>query len=132
MYNENYECRYYKDDIFLESDDITEEEKEYIHDVLYREDFLNIFGLENYDFNEVNDILDEIYEKIKTHEMFKNIMEKIAGNLLSQDSRLGLLILYSYDYMYLTHMCISEFIKYSKISKENIDLLYYKIFLENV
>ena len=38
MYNIKYECRYHKDDVFLETDNVTHDEKNYIRDVLYRED----------------------------------------------------------------------------------------------
>ena len=34
MYNINYKCRYHKNDIFLETDEITNDEKEYIKDIM--------------------------------------------------------------------------------------------------
>ena len=49
MYNTKFECRYHKDDVFLETDNVTEEEKEFIRNILYREDVLNIFLI---DFND--------------------------------------------------------------------------------
>lgn len=126
MYNYNIEyiCRYNKDDIFLESDNVTNEEKDYIRDILYKEDLTNIFNLkENDDFDCVNDILFKIYDKVKNNKDFKACMIKAASLLLSQDIQAGLFILYSYDYMYLTHDCVSEYLKSKIISEDKIKKL---------
>ena len=45
MYNTEYECIYYKEDLFIESDNLTEENKSLIRDELYRNDILHIFNL---------------------------------------------------------------------------------------
>ena len=50
MYNTKYICTYNSDDIFLETDLLTDEEKEFIRDELYREDLLNIFIMNEYFF----------------------------------------------------------------------------------
>ena len=46
-----------------------------------------------------------------------------VGKYMTSDEELGMMLLYSYDYMYLTHICISEFIETGKISDENIGKL---------
>ena len=48
MYNTDYECIYYKDDLFLDSDNLTEENKVLIRNDLYRNDILNIFQMKDY------------------------------------------------------------------------------------
>jgi hypothetical protein len=36
------------------------------------------------------------------------------------DAEFGIMIMFSYDYLYLTHICISEFLDTGKISENNI------------
>ena len=124
MYNTKYECRYHKDNIFLDTDDITDEEKNYIRNILYREDLLNIFGIDtNNEFDIFNDILSEVYEKVKENHFLKDCMIKVSSTLFCQNPEFGLCLLYSYDFMHLTHNCISEYFDKGTISEENINLL---------
>ena len=124
MYNTKFECRYNKDSVFLETDDVTDYEKEYIRDILYKEDLINIFNIDNNDnFEELNYILSEINVKVKDYEPLNQIMKKTASILLSENTELGLYILFSYDYMYITHKCISEYLENGFISHDNIELL---------
>ena len=125
MYNTKFECRYHKDDVFLETDQVNEEEMMYIRNILYREDFLNIF---NIDYNDIFDVfettMNELFEKIKNcSELNKLMKDKAEKLLLSTDLKSGLIILYSYDYMYLTHKCVSEYLETGSVSPENIHLL---------
>ena len=39
---------------------------------------------------------------------------------MATNEEFGLMLLFSYDYMYLTHICICEFIETGEISNENI------------
>jgi hypothetical protein len=129
MYNHDYKCCYLNDDIFDNiEEDINEEAKNEFRDLLYREDLMNIFGLDNYDFDKINIELDEIFEKIYKNEIFYNCMVKLAESFFSQDPRLGLLILYSYDYMDLAHKCITEYINHNNVSETNMELLKAKVF----
>jgi len=124
MYNINYKCRYHKNDIFLETDEITNDEKEYIKDIMYKEDLINIFDLkETDDFNCLNDNLSNIYKKIKNNCDLKECMILSASKLLSKDEQTGLCILYSYDFMYLTHDCISDYLKSNLIMEDKIKKL---------
>ena len=50
-------------------------------------------------------------------------MRKLAGEVMSEDEEVGLIILFSYDFMYQSHKCISELLETNKISDENINLL---------
>jgi len=47
-------------------------------------------------------------------------MVKVASNYMSTDDVIGLMLLFSYDYMYLTHKCISEYLETGKISDDNM------------
>jgi hypothetical protein len=53
----------------------------------------------------------------------KECMTISASKLLSKDEQVGLCILYSYDYMYLTHICISELLDTGIISETNMSNL---------
>lgn len=124
MYNTKYECRYNSDDVFLESDEISNDEKNYVRDILYKEDLMNIFEIDSSNnFDVFNDIIPSLYEKIKYNNDLRECMTKIATKLISTDEVLGLCLLYSYDFMYLTHKCVSEYLDSGIITYENITLL---------
>jgi hypothetical protein len=56
-------------------------------------------------------------------------MLKLAANFLSEDIEIGLMLLFSYDYMYMSHKCICEFINSGQISEKNISELRSAIFI---
>jgi hypothetical protein len=120
MYNSKYICKYNSEDIFLETDKVTDSEKEFIRDTLYKEDLLNIFCISKYDEEQMNINMHILYEKIKNNEELSYCMKSVAGVFMSTDEELGLIILFSYDYLYLSHICISEFLEKGKISEYNI------------
>jgi hypothetical protein len=122
MYDTKFECRYHKDDIFLETDDINEDEKWFIRDVLYKEDLLNIFSIDD-DFDVFTEIISELYNKIKRCVPLTECMKKMAAKVMSEDLKTGLCILYSYDFMHITHKCVSEYLDTSSLSHENMNLL---------
>jgi hypothetical protein len=118
MYNTNYKCTYHKNNL---ETNFSQDEYDYITDIMYKDDLINIFGLkENDEFDCLNDILSETYENIKNNKDLKECMILAASKLFSEDEQIGLCILHSYDYLYLTHDCISEYIKTNSISQEKI------------
>lgn len=127
MYNTTYKCRYHKQDIFLETDDVNDNEKDYIRHILYEEDMLMIFGIEDNNFNEIFSELNlnfsELYLKLKDNELLMKCMKHVAKDIFSESDDFGLCILYSYDYMYITHKCVSEYLETGTISSENVELL---------
>jgi hypothetical protein len=124
MYNTKYECRYYNNDVFLDSDDVTEDEKDFIRNVLYKEDLMNIFNIEEYDdFDVLNNILSELYQKVKDYTPLQNSMKTLADNLFISNIETGFCIFYSYDYMHIAHKCISEYLDRGTVSDENIKIL---------
>jgi len=129
MYNTKVVCKYnnYIFENLIELEHMTETDKEYFQDSLYREEFLNIFGLYEYDETKIDEALNELYEKIKECKELKECMLKLASNIMSLDEEIGLLLLFSYDYMYLSHICICEFLETGQISQDNISKLKTKI-----
>jgi len=120
MYNTKFTTTYNTSEVFLEDDEITEDEKGFIRDTLYRQELLNILGFKEFDDKEMDSAIHELYEKIKNCNELKECMKRLAGYFMSEDEELGLMILFSYDYMYLTHICVCEYLETNKISENNI------------
>lgn len=121
MYNTKVVSTYNTPEVFLDSDNVTENEKDFIRNAIYRQELLNIFGLDEYNENELDIAISQLYEKVKDCLELKECMNKVSEKFMINDSGdFGLMLLYAYDYMYLTHTCISEFLETGKISQNNI------------
>jgi hypothetical protein len=132
MYNTKYECRYNKDDIFLDIDEISEDEKEYIKNVLYKEDLFNIFDLnQNDELGCFDFIIEELYDKLRDCIKLRDCMRKLAATIISENEELGLCLLFSYDFLFITHKCICEYLETGKIHDDNITILNNKINISN-
>ena len=125
MYNTKHICIYCKDDIFLkeEEEKLSEYDKDDIRDELYRQDFLIIFGLEDYDDKLIDDKIEQLYERIKDCAFLENCITNAAAKFLTEDKLIGLMILHSFCYLNATHKCISEFLENGTISNENMAIL---------
>jgi hypothetical protein len=125
MYNTQVVCTYNTPEVFLETDNITDDEKAFVRDTIYRQELLDILDIE-YDNDDndndlkINNALKELYKRIKYCEQLTKCMLKLAGKYMTTNEEFGLMLLFSYDYMYLTHICICEFIETGEISNENI------------
>ena len=120
MYNTKVICTYNTDNIFLETDNIYIFEKEFIRNAIYRQELLDIFDLDECNEEEMGIVIHELYEKIKECKELKECMLKLAANFFTSDEEFGLILLFSYDYMYLSHVCISEFLETGKVSDDNL------------
>jgi hypothetical protein len=120
MYNTDYNCTY---NSFLDTYQGTDEEKEYVTDILYKTDLLSILNIEEFEEENINNAIEQIYEQIKDNVDLKICMLKLANDFMSSDEIFGLILLFSFDYLIYTHICISEFLKTKNISKENLKML---------
>ena len=120
MYNTKHLCTYKSSDVFLESDNITDQDKDFIRNALYRNDLLHILNIDEYNEEILDITITKLHEKLQTNDDFRTLMIKIAASYMSVDETFGLLILFSFDFLDLTHICISEFIETGNITKENI------------
>ena len=85
----------------------------------------------SYDDNEekISEAIKNLYNRVKDSTCLRKCMVKVVqkhmnvGKYMTSDEELGMMLLYSYDYMYLTHICITEFIETGTISDENIGKL---------
>ena len=120
MYNTEYNCTYKS---FLETYEGTAEEKDYVTDILYKTDLLSILNIDEFEEDTINDAIEEVYEKIKDNVDLKICMLKLASDFMSTDEVFGLMLLFSFDYLNYTHICISEFLKTNTISPDNLKML---------
>jgi hypothetical protein len=125
MYNTEYNCTY---NSFLDTYQGTPEEKEYITDILYKTDLLSVLNIEEFEEKPINDAIKEIYEKIKDNVDLKICMLKLASDFMSTDEIFGLILLFSFDYLQYTHVCICDLLKNDKISDDNLKMLKNAIF----
>lgn len=134
MYNTKVECTYNTPEVFLETDNISEDEKTFVRNIIYRQELLNVLDIDNendYEDNEekISEAIKELYSKLKDCEKMTKCMVKVTekhlnvGKYMTGGEELGMMLLFSYDYMYLTHICISEFIETGNIDDENISNL---------
>ena len=123
MYNTSVLCTYNTDEVFLETDEITEEERYFVREAIYRQEILDILGMDDYNEQEMLRAIHELYEKIYECTPLKECMLKLSEHFMSNDAEFGLMMLFAYDYMYLTHICVSEYLEKYKITPQNIEKL---------
>jgi hypothetical protein len=123
MYNTKVVCSYHTDEVFLETDKITDEERYFVRDAIYRQEVLDILGMEHYNEKEMFRTIKELYDQVRTSTELAECALKLAEHFMSTDAEFGLMILFAYDYMYLTHNCISEYLDSGKISEQNMQKL---------
>jgi hypothetical protein len=96
-----------------------------ICDLIYQTDYLQIFGVVEFDYNVINDEMKKIYETtgLKTNTTFQECIKKAANMFLTQDLELGFMVLFSYDYLFATHLCICDVLENGSIQEKHLDLL---------
>jgi hypothetical protein len=120
MYNTKVVCTYHTNEVFLESDEITDEERYFVRDAIYRQEVLDILGMDDYNEAEMLRTVHDLFQKVGECDELKECGLKLAGQFMSNDSEFGLMLLFAYDFMYLTHICISEYLDTGKMSEQNI------------
>jgi hypothetical protein len=123
MYNTKVVCTYNTPDVFSVDDTVSEEEKDFVRDVIYRQELLNILGMEEFNDSEMERTIHELFKKVREEPFLKECMIKLSGHFLNIDQEIGLMLMFSYDYMYLTHICISELLDTGIISDKNMSNL---------
>ena len=140
MYNTKVVCTYNTPEVFLETDDITDDEKAFVRDIIYRQELLDILNIDyenedNDNDEKISESVKELYMRVKDCAELRKCMVKVVekhmnvGKYMTNNEEFGMMLLLSYDYMYLTHICISEFIETGNIDDENIGKLETILFL---
>lgn len=129
-YNTEYECSYNNDDIFLPTDEISQEDKNIVREILYKNDLLRIFGVEDSEENNktIDNLLDDVmqnvgvlFEYLKKSTELLSLAKQLSFNGTDEDY--GFYLFLSYDLLYISHICISEYLKTENISKINLNKL---------
>jgi hypothetical protein len=125
LYNTKYVTSYMDPDVFLETDEVNASEKEFILNCIYRQDLLNIFGLDDFVDTEINQKIAKLLKLLNQHNELHECMLVASKNLCgTEDEMSGLMVLFSFDYLYLTHPCICEYLLTNTIQQRTIDQLY--------
>ena len=123
LYNTAYVSSYMDSDVFIETDKVNDSEKSFILSCIYRQDILNIFGLEEFVETTINTKITKLFKLLKYHSGLFDCMLIAAKATNDDDALSGLMILFSFDYLYLTHPCICEYIDTGRINQEKMDHL---------
>lgn len=128
MYNTKIVCTYHTPDVFLATDEITLSDMEFVRDTIYRQELLDIFAIEEFSTDEMNRAIHKLYESLKECAELRACMRKLAERVMSVEEEYGLMILFAYEFMHLTHICVSEYLETGKISQTNLSTLQKRIF----
>lgn len=120
-YNADHRCRYHLDSVIGEAERelLSEADVAFVHDYLYQEDLLCVFREQNgekhpppeeIDYDALVVQTEKLFVILKDFAPFQECMRLAAASLLSEDMDVGLLMLYAFDYMHLTHACVSQFL----------------------
>ena len=89
----------------------------------YRIEYLNAFNLEEFDDKQINKEVDALFERLKASPVLIACMTKTAAIFFSEDLQTGLMGLFAFDFFYLAHPCICDFLETGTITRENINAL---------
>lgn len=110
MYNTLLKCTYNN------ASDLEQEDQ-------YRIEYLNAFNLEEFDDNQINKEVGALFERLKASPELAACMTKTAAIFFSEDLYVGLMGLFAFDFFYLAHPCICDFLETGTITRENINAL---------
>lgn len=65
----------------------------------------------------------ELYNQLKINAQFIECVEKAKDHHSCQDLEIAFMILFSYDYFFLTHRCVCDFLNTRKINDSHITAL---------
>jgi len=101
---------------FLNSDDYSKEEVLLLCEQTYRMELLEVFRMQIFDEAEMNMHVRALYNDCKTSADLMSCAE-----VLDKDLEVGFRLFLSYDYFYLAHKCIAEFLKNGQICENSLN-----------
>jgi hypothetical protein len=102
-----------------------EKEQQQLHDVIYKYDLINIFGLHDFLEEIIIEKINKLYSVMITDADIKKICSTLQRNIdmNNEDNYNCFMVLFSYDYLHLFYPCICEFINKGNISNETKNVL---------
>jgi hypothetical protein len=80
----------------------------------------------------MNNAIHELYNRIKDCKEIKECMKEISKQfMIANDDEFGLILLYSYDYLYITHICISEYLENGHFSELLLEKIKQNLFCKD-
>lgn len=130
VYNSKHICTYYyydskfKDYIPNKLNVVEEiEECEDSADLIYKSDMLQVFNLIEYDDAKIEQEMSILFQILQKNEKMVECMKKLAHRFITEDLEFGMMLLFSYDTFYATHLCICDIIEKNEVDEDNINLL---------
>ena len=127
----DHSLRKHHADIKYDIDDVVGFDE--IAEIIYQAELLRVFNIDTIDKNlddnneEIKQEITILYNLLLSEPRMVECMKTTASFMLSDDLELGLMILYSYDYFFLTHKCVCDFLETEKISEHNMDALFNEV-----
>jgi len=120
MYNTTFKCTYNL---------ITSSEKEdmEISENLYRSQFLQAFNCNDWMSDDIDKILEYIYNELIKNDYGKQILLKIKEKNILPIENMETVLLFSYEYFFLLHNCLIDLFNNGDISNKNYNMLIQKI-----
>jgi hypothetical protein len=100
------------------------EEYEEMSEFIYQNEVLNVFSLPGFHFNMPENVVSTLFKELREEMEEPILLMKKKNSCNEVDS---FFYLFSYDYFFLTHVCICDFLRDGKIKPENLELLISRI-----
>jgi hypothetical protein len=127
-YNILYQCHYkdYKNNQSLieteEFKSFSKEDEYFLEKKIYQDDLLSIFGIDHeseFQDETINPIITELCILLEKHEDLRLLTDQLGEG----DLEMGLMIMFSMDFLFVSHPCFCEFLQTDQIASEKLDLL---------
>ena len=110
LYNTKHVLSYHGADVFtLEEEAIlTEKDKHFVRDVLYRHDLLSVLCLDEFQEDRISNCIHKLYDILRNDPLIMKQVEEASNKLFTTDYVLGFMTLFSFDNLCETHLLISN------------------------
>lgn len=122
-YNIDYHCTY--TDLNEYNDLVEQFNKEFVEDLLYKNDILNIFQIKDYNDDVISCSLKNIYNKIGNNEIIRMCIKKILdlNPFFENDEFTAFMMFFAFENLHICHPCLCELLKTGNVSHENLTKL---------
>ena len=117
--------KYHAEEVF-NMDDVAEFED--MSELIYRAELLKVLDVTKCD--EIDCSLKQLqtmFQDIKTNDHFLQCIEKMKETHGCADVEEAFILLFSYDYFFLTHKCLCDFVERQDVNQEYTTILFYAI-----
>lgn len=110
IYNTKHVLSYHGADVFtLEEESIlSEKDKHFVRDVLYRHDLLSVLCLEDFHEDHISTCIQKLYDILQNDPIVMKLIVETSNQLFTTDFVLGFMTLFSFDNLCETHLLISN------------------------